>query len=603
MEEDDESAEGFEVEYDGDEGAITTEGAEATVTNTRETGDLTVTKEVESDLAADADKTFTITVTLSDTSISGTYGDMTFEDGVATVELKGGESKTAEGLPTTVGYTVEEKANDAYETESEGDEGEITTEGAKAEFTNTRKMIEISITKVWDDQENEYGVRPDEVTVELYAGDTVYDSETLADATTWEEKTATFTVPEYTTDGEPIEYSADEQQVTAGYVKTVDGDAESGFTITNAFEPLFVDPPVGKTVEGNPRRDETFVFKMTGSAETDPELDEVPMPEGAEGNEMTMEIVGSGKEEFGEFPLVVPGTYTYVITEEPGSTEGYNEGYTYSEEVYTIVFEVTADEETNALVLKTTINDEEVTDPTADDVMFTNIFEEPTVDVSGTKTWDDADDQDGKRPDSITVTLSNGDTVTLSEDNDWTATITGLPKYEKGEEIEYTWTEASVDGYELTDTKVEEYLTTLTNTHEPEVTKVDVTKVWTDADDKDGIRPDSVTINLLADGKDTGASVTLNEGNSWKGSFINLPKYADGKEIEYTISEVTVEGYTTTISGSASSGFTVTNVHVPEDTPPTGDNNMLGLWVAMLSVSALGIGAVLRPRKRRNGAD
>ena len=237
------------------------------------------------------------------------------------------------------------------------------------------------------------------------------------------------------------------------------------------------------------------------------------------------------------------------------------------------------------------------------DFDVTNTHDPEKVDVSVAKVWEDNDDQDGKRPDSITVTLSNGDKVTLNEDNDWTATITGLPKYEKGEEIEYTWTEASVDGYELTDTKVEEYLTTLTNTHEPEVTKVDVTKVWTDADDKDGIRPDSVTINLLADGKDTGASVTLNEGNSWKGSFINLPKYADGKEIEYTISEVTVEGYTTTISGSASSGFTVTNVHVPEDTPPTGDSNLLGLWTAMLSVSALGIGAVLRPRKRRNGAD
>ena len=48
------------------------------------------------------------TVTLSDTSINGTYGGMTFTNGVATVPLKGGESATAEGLPTSISYKVEE---------------------------------------------------------------------------------------------------------------------------------------------------------------------------------------------------------------------------------------------------------------------------------------------------------------------------------------------------------------------------------------------------------------------------------------------------------------------------------------------------------------
>ena len=37
--------------------------------------------------------------------------------------------------------------------------------------------------------------------------------------------------------------------------------------------------------------------------------------------------------------------------------------------------------------------------------------------------------------------------------------------------------------------------------------------------------------------------------NNWKYSFDNLPKYKDGKEIVYTISEVGVEGYTPEITG------------------------------------------------------
>ena len=681
------AGDGFTTEKDGDTGTISDTAATAEFTNTRDEGKLTVKKTVVSDLDEDKAVKFEFTITLSDKTITETYSGVEFKEGVATIELADGEEKTIEGLPAGVTYEVVETANDAYETEKTGDTGPIVkNETATAEFTNTRKMIEVTITKVWEDEDNKYGVRPDDVTVQLLADEEVSKSDAITEDDEW---TITYEVPEYTTEGDKIVYDADEEQVKAGYVKEVTGDATEGFTITNTFEPQFGDPPVGKTVEGEPRRDETFTFKMVGSSTTDT----VPMPEGAEGNEMTMEIVGTGADEFGEFALVEPGTYTYEISEVPGSTEGYNEGYTYDDTVYTVEFEITTDEN-NALVKTTKVNGEVVEELTAQYVMFTNIFEEPTVDISGTKTWDDADDQDGKRPesitinlladgekvdsvtvteaddwkfefkgvpkynddfeeieytvteetvdgyeteitdfdvtnthepeevdvsvakvwddnddqdgkrpDSITVTLSNGDKVTLSEENEWKATITGLPKYEKGEEIEYTWTEASVDGYELTDTKVEEYLTTLTNTHEPEVTKVDVTKVWTDADDKDGIRPDSVTINLLADGKETGASVTLNEGNSWKGSFINLPKYTDGKEIEYTISEVTVEGYTTTISGDAASGFTVTNVHVPDETPPTGDSNMLGLWIALLSVSALGFCAILKPKKRRNGAN
>ena len=50
--------------------------------------------------------------------------------------------------------------------------------------------------------------------------------------------------------------------------------------------------------------------------------------------------------------------------------------------------------------------------------------------------WDDENNQDGKRPDSLKVTLSNGTEVTLNADNEWTATVTGLPKYADGQEID-----------------------------------------------------------------------------------------------------------------------------------------------------------------------
>ena len=41
----------------------------------------------------------------------------------------------------------------------------------------------------------------------------------------------------------------------------------------------------------------------------------------------------------------------------------------------------------------------------------------------------------------------------------------------------------------------------ITNTHTPDTTKKKVKKVWNDHGNKDGIRPKSVLVNLLADGK------------------------------------------------------------------------------------------------------
>ena len=66
---------------------------------------------------------------------------MSFENGVATFTLTGGQSKTATGLPAGTGYTVTEAdySSEGYVTTSTGDTGTIDEQTpAVAEFTNTR---------------------------------------------------------------------------------------------------------------------------------------------------------------------------------------------------------------------------------------------------------------------------------------------------------------------------------------------------------------------------------------------------------------------------------------------------------------------------------
>ena len=103
-------------------------------------GNLSVAKTVAGN-NGDTSKAFNFTVTLSDTGINGTFGDMTFANGVATFVLKHGESKTAVGLPAGITYTVTEAEadKDGYTTTSVNASGSIIKNNtAAATFTNTR---------------------------------------------------------------------------------------------------------------------------------------------------------------------------------------------------------------------------------------------------------------------------------------------------------------------------------------------------------------------------------------------------------------------------------------------------------------------------------
>lgn len=202
---------------------------------------------------------------------------------------------------------------------------------------------------------------------------------------------------------------------------------------------------------------------------------------------------------------------------------------------------------------------------------ITNTHTPETISVEGTKTWDDSDNQDGTRPESITIRLlANGvekDTATVTADTDgnWTYSFTNLPKYANGQEIRYTITEDAVAGYTQTINGYD-----VTNSYTPKETSVTVTKSWDDGNNQDGKRPTSVTVKLLANGEDTSKTVILNAGNNWQATFTGLAVNNDGNTIEYTVAEETVTDYETVITGDATKGFTITNKHTPETITVSG---------------------------------
>ena len=194
------------------------------------------------------------------------------------------------------------------------------------------------------------------------------------------------------------------------------------------------------------------------------------------------------------------------------------------------------------------------------------------------KKWANDDPKD--RPESILVDVKLGDktlqTVELTKENGWKAELANYPDpstlidAKTGEKIPLTFIEHQVDGYMSHGAVIKE--NEENKTIEVEIvneppTSVDVEKRW--SGDVEADRPGSVTINLLADGKQTDKSLELTAENGWKGTFEGLPKYVtvDGEktEIVYTVVEVEVPGYTPSISGSAADGLVVTNT---KDAPP-----------------------------------
>lgn len=185
------------------------------------------------------------------------------------------------------------------------------------------------------------------------------------------------------------------------------------------------------------------------------------------------------------------------------------------------------------------------------------------VDVNVTKQWYDGNDRDGLRPASVTVKLfcdgnDTGRTLTLSAANNWNGVFRELRDYNNGQKHVYTVAEDPVpNGYASKITTDAATGFNIANTHTPETLTVSGTKTWADAGNETA-RPEKITVILLAGGEQL-AEQTVSAENNWSWSFENLPKYSAGREIAYTIGEVKVQDYTTTVNG-----YDITNTYAPE---------------------------------------
>ncbi len=464
-----------------------------------------------------------------------------------------------------------------------------TTEGRVTTLTNsyTPETVDISGSKTWNDEGYE-SERPESITINLYAdgGEKPVASKIVTAADGW--KWSFTGLPKYCAGsvGEKIVYTISEDAVS-GYVAVVDG-----YDITNTYQ--------------QPDKTSVSVRKIWNDAENQ---------DGKRPESIEVQLYADGEESGEAVALSSANGWKYTWTNlEKNDSEGNPIEYTVKEvgeDKGTVTFDGT---EYTVTYGEDTENENGYT--------VTNSYTPETVDISGSKTWND-EGNESERPKSITIRLyADNEKIESREvtaEDDWSWNFTGLPKYREGaagEEIVYTISEDAVSGYESEVTGYD-----VTNTYrKPGITSVSVAKVWKDSGDKDGMRPESILVQLYADGKAAGKAIELNEENSWRYLWNGLDEYSggntDGKKIVYTVKEVGEDGgkvvfdkaeYSVVYKGDASSGYTITNSLDAETTVKqggdvqTGDHTPVTAAIVMMAAALGTAGVTLGLRRSRQG--
>ena len=436
----------------------------------------------------------------------------------------------------TVQYTVKEtEVPEGYtQTVEATNPGQVVISN-----THTPSKTKVQVTKKWEDANNQDGLRPATITVKLYKDGVATDQTLeLSEANQWQ---GTFENLDEKAAGKTIHYTVKEENVPEGYTLSIDDKDPAHPVLTNKHEPAVTQVKVTK------------------------KWDDAHNQDGLRPKEIRVQLY-AGDEKLGkEVVLSADNKWTHTFEKLAEKANGQEIHYSVKEVDVPEGYTVTEESKEKG------------------DIVLTNTHTPSTVDIPFTKIWVDNDNQDGLRPAKITVNLyANGKKVAhkdITSETDWKETFTGLPKFKDGKEIVYTLQEEKVENYSPS---IDQESYTITNTHTPGKTTLSVTKQWDDQEDKDGLRPKSVKVQLYADGKKSGDVIELSAENKWTHTFANLDKNVKGKAVTYTVEEVDVpRGYQVTKTDDGQGNVVLINKHEPTE-PVTPEPKKPGKKVGIL---------------------
>ncbi|MCW6667364.1 Cna B-type domain-containing protein, partial [Aerococcaceae bacterium NML190938] len=351
-----------EIKVKADEFSTPTKSVTKTVTNKLATTTFTVTKKWVNGEATNRPE---VQFQLKRDGVN--YGPIktlaaNSQDG-ATIEWTGlpkyKDNKTGPSV-----YTVEElPATNYVATISEVT---ATTATVTNTYTNEEK-ININVMKKWEDYNNKFQTRPNEISIKLKRNGQLLQTLKVTAANNW--RVEVTNLHKYDSSGRAYEYTVEEDTVPGYKAPEITGDVTNGFTVKNKY---------CNTEKVNISGKKSWQ-DYNNKFNTRPTTVTIHLLQN--GTKIKrQEVQGNGNEwnfSFTDLPKYDSqgDAYTYTVEEDPVAN--------YDAPV------VSGDAVAGFTVTNTYRNTE-------------------TVDISGKKTWDDANNQDNKRPGNITVQVMNG---------------------------------------------------------------------------------------------------------------------------------------------------------------------------------------------------
>ncbi len=271
-------------------------------------------------------------------------------------------------------------------------------------ITNKLNLTEFEVEKIWDDNGNVAGKRPESVIVELKREGHVVRRITLNESNNW--KYTFKALEKYNNLGEEIIYTVDEKKFTNDewYVKEIVGGK-----ITNKF----VVPNERVKIIASKRWEDNN--NLAGKRPTSVVLQ-----------------IKNGKEVVTEQVVTEKDNWSYEFDLKKYDEDGNEIVYTVDEKSVPSKFYQKVGVEGNVVINQFVVPDEKI---------------EIWVD----KKWEDEDNKYGKRPESVILQIKNGETIVeeaeVGEENSWIHKFE-LSKYdENGNEINYTVDEKETNEY------------------------------------------------------------------------------------------------------------------------------------------------------------
>lgn len=484
------------------------------------------------------------TPAVKDLTVSAKWDDAENQDGVRpasvdavlyvgdtatdkTVTLTAEENWTAtiKDMPVYTAGKVGEAVNYSLKAAKEVEDYTSATDGLILTFTHKAAVTAVTATITWDDAENQDGIRPDSVTLQLKADGEAVGSRITVDGTN-DKWTKTWDNLPVNKAGKKVTYTVEQTGLRSEYTQATAGDATTGFTITNSYTPKGVDIAVSANWDDQDNQDGI-------------------RPEAVEA-ELYADNVSTNKKVRLTADTDWKATFEKLAVNKNGKPINYTlqatkvDGYDLT----------TSGSGAEGLVLKYT-------------------HKVKAVDVTATVKWADGDNQDGIRPASVTLQLkadgeNSGDPIAVNANSNWTKKWSGLAEYKAGKKVVYTVGVSEISDYTVEITGDAAAGFTVTATHVPAKAEVKASVVWDDADNQDGIRPEAVEAEIYAGDVSNSKKVRLTADNNWTASFGEMELKKDGQEIKYTLVGTKADGYTYTCTGSGAAGLVLTYTHKPE---------------------------------------